>query len=122
GTHGNRPEALDCVQKTAFDLLRRFVFRHSICATLHLYKPFFKVFVSSFPLKLMWTRALMVHHDGSLLRSGETAAGSILCFNLHSLPRYPSFSHSLPLYPSQHGSITRNVYADRNGLAALALP
>src|SRR5437016_3260586 len=64
----------------------------------------------------------MVHHDGSLLRSGETAAGSILCFNLHSLPRYPSFSHSLPLYPSQHGSITRNVYADRNGLAALALP
>src|SRR6266550_443188 len=53
GTHGNRPEPLDCVQEPAFDLFRRFVFGHSIGATLHLYKPFFKVFVSPFPLKLM---------------------------------------------------------------------
>jgi hypothetical protein len=48
--------------------------------------------------------------------------GSILYLNLHSLPRYASFSHLLPLYPSQCGSITRHVNADRNGLPALALP
>src|ERR1700721_2708558 len=47
---------------------------------------------------------------------------SILYLNLHSLPRYASFSHLLPLYPSQCGSITRHVNADRNGLPALALP
>src|SRR5437879_13273831 len=53
GTHGNRPEPLDYVQEPAYDLFQRFVFGHSIGATLHLYKPFFKVFVSPFPLKLM---------------------------------------------------------------------
>ena len=31
----------------------------------------------------------------------QTAAVSILGFNLHSLPRCASFSHLLPLYPSR---------------------
>jgi len=53
---------------------------------------------------------------------GRDHSRSNLYLNLHSLPRYASFSHLLPLYPSQCGSITRHVNADRNGLPALALP
>ena len=53
---------------------------------------------------------------------GRDHSRSNLYLNLHSLPRYASFSHLLPLYPSQCGSITHHVNADRNGLPALALP